>query len=128
MGYTPRKTVSRLAREQLHFGIKQSFEGQSFPILINGSRVWSISHLYYDAVFTDRERQDKMYSLYRGKLCAGTVKIYYSLKRRFRYSGVHCSGVCFHIFYCNSAGLSYVVHYSGVLVIAGCHYIKLVIF
>ena len=35
------------------------------------------------------------------------------------------SGVCFHIFYCNSAGLSN-VHYNGVFVlvgflIAGCH-------
>ena len=31
------------------------------------------------------------------------------------------SGVCFHIFYCNSAGLSNVVRYNGVIIIAGCH-------
>ena len=42
------------------------------------------------------------------------------------YRGVRYSGVCFHIFYCNSAGLSYVVRYNGVFVIAGfviagCH-------
>ena len=43
-----------------------------------------------------------------------------------RYSGVRYSGLCFHIFYCNSAGLSYVVRYNGIFVIAefvvaGCH-------
>ena len=56
--------------------------------------------------------------------------------QNIRYSGVNCalgpsksirySGVCFHIFYCNSAGLSNVVRYNGVFVIAGfgiagCH-------
>ena len=46
------------------------------------------------------------------------------------YSGVHYSGVCFHIFYCNSAGLSNVVRYNRVYVITGfsivgCHCIKL---
>ena len=44
--------------------------------------------------------------------------------QNIRYSGVNCalgpsksirySGVCFHIFYRNSAGLSYVVRYNGV--------------
>ena len=44
--------------------------------------------------------------------------------QNIRYSGVNCalgpsesfrySGVCFHIFYCNSAGLSNVVCYNGV--------------
>ena len=60
------------------------------------------------------------YSLQRGKFCVGTVKIN-ALMRGFRYSGVHYSGVCFHIFYCNSAGLPNVVHYiyNGVFVIAG---------
>ena len=29
------------------------------------------------------------------------------------------SGVCFPIFYCNSAGLSYVARYNGVFIIAG---------
>ena len=57
------------------------------------------------------------YSLQRGKLCIGTVKIN-SLKRGLRYSGVRYSGVCFPIFYCNSAGLSNVVRYNGVFVIA----------
>ena len=47
---------------------------------------------------------------------------------RLRYSGVNCalgpsksircSGVCFPIFYCNSARLSNVVRYNGVFVIA----------
>ena len=65
------------------------------------------------------------YSLQRGKLCIRTVKIY-SLQRGFRYSRVRYSGVRFHIFYCNSAGLSNVVRYNGVFVIAefviaGCH-------
>ena len=46
------------------------------------------------------------YSLQPGKLCVGTVK------------SIRYSGVCFHIFYCNSA-LSYVVRYNGVIVIAG---------
>ena len=41
--------------------------------------------------------------------------------RGFRYSGVRYSRVCFHIFCCNSAGLSNVVRYNGVFVIAGCH-------
>ena len=44
----------------------------------------------------------------------------------FVYSGIRYSGVCFHIFYCNSVGLSYVVRYNGVyvtarFVIAWCH-------
>ena len=34
--------------------------------------------------------------------------------KSIRYSAVRYSGVCLHIFYCNSAGLSYVVHYNGV--------------
>ena len=32
---------------------------------------------------------------------------------------VRYSGVCFPIFYCNSAGLSYVAPYNGVFIIAG---------
>ena len=47
MAYKSRKTVYRLAREQLHL-IKQSFEGQRFPILTNRSRVWPVNHLYHD--------------------------------------------------------------------------------
>ena len=56
--------------------------------------------------------------------------------QNIRYSGVNCalgpsktirySGVCFHIFYCNSAGLSYVVRYNGVFVIAGFHCKRLI--
>ena len=52
-------------------------------------------------------------------------------RQNIRYSGVNCalgplkcirySGVCFHISYCNAAGLSNVVRYNGVFVIAGCH-------
>ena len=50
----------------------------------------------------------------------------YSLYRGFRYSGLRYSKVRFHIFYCNSAGLSNVVRCNGVFVtvgfvIAGCH-------
>ena len=44
----------------------------------------------------------------------------------FRYIGLVIAGVRFHIFYCNSAGLSNVVRYDGVFVtagfvITGCH-------
>ena len=52
-------------------------------------------------------------------------------KRNIRYSRVNCalgpsksirySGVLFHIFYCDSAGISNDVLYNGVFVIAGCH-------
>ena len=63
-------------------------------------------------------------------------------KQNIRYSGVNCAlgpsksircsgdfviagarycGVHFHIFYCNSAGLSNAVRYNEVYVIAGCH-------
>ena len=49
-----------------------------------------------------------------------TVELLYNEVPRYRkivrYSGVH-----FHIFYCNSAGLSDVFRYNGVLVIAGFH-------
>ena len=65
--------------------------------------------------------------------------LFYTLRatgQNIRYSGVNCalrpsesirhSEVCFDIFYCNSAGLSYVVRYKGVFVITGfvitrCH-------
>ena len=36
-----------------------------------------------------------------------------------RQKSIRYSGVCFHIFYCNSVGLSNVVRYNGVFVIAG---------
>ena len=44
--------------------------------------------------------------------------------KSFCYSGVHYSSVrysrvCFHICYCNSAGLSNVVRYNRVFIIAG---------
>ena len=41
--------------------------------------------------------------------------------KSIHYCGNHSSRVCFHIFYCNSAGLSNVVRYNGVFVIAECH-------
>ena len=41
------------------------------------------------------------------------------LSNSIRYSGVRYSGVCFHIFYWNFAGLSNVVRYNGVFVVAG---------
>jgi len=46
MAYTPRKTVYRLAREQLYLKM-QSFEGQCFPVLTNRSRIWPVNHLYH---------------------------------------------------------------------------------
>ena len=41
-------------------------------------------------------------------------------------TGARYSGVCFHIFYCNFSGLSNVIRYNGIYVIAGfvitgCH-------
>ena len=60
MGYTPLRTVYKLAHEQFHL-IKQSFEGQSFSILTNRSHVWLINRLYHHVVFTDCERQDKIF-------------------------------------------------------------------
>ena len=62
--------------------------------------------------------------------------IIFPICQNIRYSGVNralgssksirYSGACFHIFYCNSAGLSNVARYNGVFVIAefviaGCH-------
>ena len=48
--------------------IKQSFEGQSFPILTNRSRVWLINHLYHHVVFTNCVRQDKIFVIAAGFL------------------------------------------------------------
>ena len=45
----------------LRVNSKAFSEGQSFPIFTNESRVWSINHLYHHAVFTDCERQDKIF-------------------------------------------------------------------
>ena len=60
----------------------------------------------------------RTYIRYSGVNCAlGLSK---SIRYQFRYSGVRYSRVCFHIFYCNSAGLANVVRYRG-FVIAGCH-------
>ena len=49
----------------------------------------------------------------------------------FVIAGFRYIGVCFHIFYCNSAGLSNVDRYNGIFVIAGfviarchCNYMK----
>ena len=44
-------------------------------------------------------------------------------QNQFTIAGFIIAGVFFHIFYCNSARLSYVVCYNGVFIIAGCHYI-----
>ena len=88
MGYTPRKTVYRLTREQLNLN-KAKLQGQSFPILTNRSRVWLVNHLYHHVVFTDCERQGKI-------LRISTVKIN-SLKRGFHYSGIRYSGLFPHI-------------------------------
>ena len=82
----------------------------------SNSKTFSIKascDLYSNLSFLLTAASDRTkYSLQRGKdkLCVGTVKIY------IRYSGVR-----FHIFYCNSAGLSDVFRYNGVFVIAGFH-------
>ena len=107
--YTPRKTVYRLAREQLH--LNEAKLWRPIGVVFGLTTICIIILLLLTA--SDRTK----YSLKPGKLCVGTVKIY-SLQRRFRYSGFF-----FHI-YCNSAGLSN-VRYNGVFVIAGCHCIRL---
>ena len=62
MGYTPRNLKkSTDLHMNSYIEIKQSFEGQSFPILTNRSRVWLMNHLYHDVAFTDCERQDKIF-------------------------------------------------------------------
>ena len=67
-----------------------------------GSYVWVAVKL----IFWSRNRIQWNSSITK---CHGTEKI-------VRYSGVY-----FHIFYSNSAGLSDVFRYNGVLVIAGFH-------
>ena len=57
VAYKPRKTVYRLAHEQLHFKKKQRFERQRFSILTKRSRVWPVNHLYHD-----KHTQTKHYS------------------------------------------------------------------
>ena len=61
----------------------QNFEGQSFPILTNGSRVWLINHLYLHVIFTDCERQDKIFVIaglvIAGLVIAGFVSIYFTV-------------------------------------------------
>ena len=47
MGYTSRKTIYRLTREQLHLN---NPEGQSFPILTKRGRVWLINHLNHHVI------------------------------------------------------------------------------
>ena len=42
--------------------IKQSFEGQSFPILTNRSRVWLVNHLYHHSILLSASDRTK-YSL-----------------------------------------------------------------
>ena len=76
--------------------------------MINRSRIWLVNHLCH---------QDSNWLWATGQ--------------NIRYGGINCalrpsksicySGVCFHIFYCNSARLSNVVRYNRVFLIAGCH-------
>ena len=59
-------------------------------------------------------------------ICYSGVNCALGPSKSNRYSGVRYSKVCFHIFYCNSAGLSNGVRYKGVFVItgfaiSGCH-------
>ena len=114
MEYTPRKTVCRLAREQLHLN-KAKLWRSKFPYLDQ----WESCLVYQPFVSSCRFyglRATGQNILYSGVNCAlGPSK------------SIRYSGVCFHVFYCNSAGpLSNVVRYHGVsviegFVIAGCH-------
>ena len=117
MGYTPRKTVYRLTREQLHLN-KAKLWRSKFPDLDQQKSCLAyqpfVSCRFYWLCATGQNIR------YSGVNCALRPS------KSVRYSGVHYSRVCFHIFYCNSAGLSNVVHYNGVFVtvrfiIAGCH-------
>ena len=107
-----------------HLNNAKRFEGQSFPILTNRI-VFGLSTICIIMSFLLTASDRRKYSLERGKLCSGTVKIN-SLSGDFVIAGFEIAGFCFHIFYCNSAGLSNVVGYNGVFVIvgfliAGCH-------
>ena len=113
MGYSPRKTVYRLTREQLH---------------LNKPKLWRSKFPYLDQWQSCLAHQPFLSSCRFYRLRATW--------QNFRYSGVKCvlgpsksirySEVCFPIFYCNSAGLSNVVRYNGIFVIvrfvvAECH-------
>ena len=111
MGYTPPRTVYRLAHKQLHLH-KANLWRSRFPYLYQYE-----SCLAYQPFVSCR---------------------FYLLRatgQNIRYSGVNCplgpsksirysgdfvtAGFCFHIFYCNSAGLSNVARCNGVFAIAG---------
>ena len=106
----PSKTVCRRVNSYMYIQIKQSFERQSFSVLTNRSYscMFGLSTIctimWFLLTVSDRTK----YSLQQGKWCVRTVKIY-PLQWVFRYSEVRYSRVCFHIFYCNSVGLSNVV-------------------
>ena len=111
MGYTPRKTVYRIAREQLHLN-KAKLWRSKFPCLDQWKSCLacqpfvSSCRFYWVRAILQNIR-------YSGVNCA------LGPSKSIRYSGVRYSGVCFHIFYCNSAWLSNVVRYNGVFVTAG---------
>ena len=117
MGYTPRKTVYRLVREQLHLN-KAKLWRSKFPDLDQQKSCLAyqpfVSCRFYWLCATGQNIR------YSGVNCALRPS------KSVRYSGVHYSRVCFHIFYCNFAGLSNVVHYNSVFImagfiVAGCH-------
>ena len=116
MGYTPLRTVYRLAREQLH---------------LNKAKLRRSKFSYLDQYESCLAYQPFLSSCHSYLLRATGQNFRYSVvncalgpSKSIRYGGVRYNGVCFHIFYCNFAGLSYVVRYNGVFVIAGCHCIS----
>ena len=115
--YKPRKIVYRLAREQLHFKVSLCK-----PIGVVFGLPTTCIIMSFLLTASDRTK----YSSYCGVKFTLRPSESIRYRRGFRCSGIRYSGVCFHIFYCNSAGLSNVVRYNGVffiagIVIEGCH-------
>ena len=52
LAYAPDAKQSTDLLVNSYIYIKQSFEGQNFPILTNSSRVWSVNHLYLYSIYT----------------------------------------------------------------------------
>ena len=106
MGYAPRKTVYRLAREQLHLN-KAKLWWSKFPYLDQWESCF-VSQPFVSSCRFYGLRATGQNIRYSGLNCAlGPLK-------SIRYMGDFVP----HILLYNSAGLSYVVHYNGVFVIA----------
>ena len=116
MGYTPCKAVYRLAREQVHLN-KAKLWRSKFPYL-DQWKSCLVSQPFVSSCRFNGLRATGQNICYSGVNCA------LGPSKSIRYSGVRYSGFCFYIFYCNSAGFSYVVRYNGAFVIAGCYCMK----